>query len=138
MAKYVIIDSSFLVGLLLPRDKYHKTAKKQFKELKDQKIMFILSDYILDESLTIILNRTNCQILEKNIEVIETLLATEIFLMRFLSKMEISEAQRTMVKYCDHNLSFTDVTLLILKRSLKTNEVLSFDNNLIKIANIFS
>ena len=61
------IDTSFLVALQNQSDQHHTPAKELFKDLVQQKtITFFMSDFILDETFTLVQARTqNLQICQQ-------------------------------------------------------------------------
>ncbi|MDH5403037.1 MAG: hypothetical protein OEZ01_08320 [Candidatus Heimdallarchaeota archaeon] len=98
-----IVDTSYLIALLLQKDKYHNEAKlswNKFKTTEDS--ILLLNDYVIDEVLTLVLKRTkNCDVTEIASQTIDKLIAENVFEFYKIQERDYNSAKNIFIKYCD-------------------------------------
>ena len=118
-------DISFLVALYNEKDSNHRQAKHFISELDNQSL-FLISDYIFDEVLTVLLVRAGKflsthageKILaDDRIEILQT--DEEIF----------QKAWLIYRMFGDKEWSFTDCTSYVFMKNLSINTGVSFDEH---------
>jgi predicted nucleic acid-binding protein len=129
MTHKLFIDTSWYKAIIDPKDDFHKIAIDQFEEFRTQKVFFITTNFVIDESLTLI--RTRCG------------LATALKFSDML--VGISKAQKIVrVTELDEKeawnwfsrdwskLSFTDCTSFAVMNRLDVIDVATFDQHFAK------
>lgn len=120
----IFVDTSAFLAIENRRDTYHAKALR-FKDkcLKTGEIL-VASDYVLDESYTIIRLRAGHTISVQFGEALRTSLLIRI---EHVTQKIIDEAWHIFKTFADHDFSFTDCTSFMLMESLNINTVFTFD-----------
>ncbi|MBM3241956.1 type II toxin-antitoxin system VapC family toxin [Candidatus Poribacteria bacterium] len=125
----IFLDTSFLVAYYNADDVNHTDARKLVREMEGTKISFLTSDYIFDETLTILLVRAGK---EKAIKVCNTLLkdieAGDIKWMR-VNEEVFRKSTEIFTRFVDKKWSFTDCTSYILMKDSGIKKGASFDEH---------
>ncbi len=121
--KKMFADTSFFVAFYNKKDKNHFEAREF---IRNTSIFFIISDYIFDEFLTVLLARGH-KILSA--EAGEKILKDRnISLLRIDSEI-FRKAWEIYRNFKDKNWSFTDCTSYVLMKNLSVDTALSFDKH---------
>jgi predicted nucleic acid-binding protein len=127
--KKIFVDTGAWVALNNKRDKFHNDAVNANKMLLKAGYFYITSDYVLDETYTMLRYDVgykksvgfgydiNFLSKEQKISVIHI---TEILL---------EKAWDIFVKYSDKDFSFTDCTSFAIMNHMKVTEVFAFDKH---------
>jgi len=94
--------------------------------LLESKESLITSDYVLDESYTIIRLRAGHKIAVRFGEMIQ---ATGLIEIKYLTKEILREAWHTFKSFSDKEFSFTDCTSFALMESLQIKAAFTFDDH---------
>ena len=124
------IDTSFMVGLANSRDKYHEKANKLLKNISyEENSELYLSDYVIDEFLSIILKGRS---IKDALEWGKFIFSEEIANIIYGNKQIISSAWVLFQQEKDERkpLNFTDCIVYIKSKLLKCDEILTFDTKL--------
>jgi len=118
-------DTSGWCAVFDRRDQNHKRASEFFAALKGKPVRLITSDYIFDESVTLLRARAGHS---------SAVAFGEAILKGSVVMEEMDEATRTkawglFVKYKDQDFSFTDCTSFALMRNLKLQNAFTFDRH---------
>lgn len=122
----VFVDSSFFKALIDSKDEFHKKAKRILKNLEKEEAALITSNYILDETFTLI--RVKCGLkfvdrFRKNL----SLSSQVIKIIRITIKDE-ADAWKWFLNDWS-KLSFTDCVSFALMKKLKLSRVATFDQH---------
>ena len=120
----IFVDTSAFLALENRRDLYHSKALL-FKDtcLKTGQTL-ITSDYVLDESYTIIRLRAGHTIA---VQFGESLRKSQFIRIEHIIPEIIEEAWRLFKKFEDHDFSFTDCTSFALMERLNISNAFTFD-----------
>jgi len=122
------VDTAAWVALYNPKDPYYFLAQDFLTNSQSQKMLFVTSDYILDESITLIRIRAShseAVIFKNSIDVSSMIQVSSI------DNNLISRAWDIFCKYSDHEFSFTDCTSFALMRKLGLNKAFTFDKHFV-------
>jgi hypothetical protein len=122
----LFVDTSAWVALNDRNDQHHAVAIEKFARIRTEKIGMVTSDYILDESLTLIRMRTFHQ---AAIAFGDALLKSGVASMLTISDEVRSAAFELFRKYDDKDVSFTDCTSFALMKRLKLHTAFTFDGH---------
>ncbi len=126
----IFVDTSAWFAASFVRDQHHKAATVSYRELSRSDAYFITTDYILDETLTLMKSRG---LEAKRIESFykQIRLAEEHGRLRlvFVDASLFAEAWKQFQSYSDQTLSFTDSASFAVARRLKVDAVFTFDRH---------
>ena len=122
------VDTSALLSTLYKKDAKHKQAKVLSQELeKDEKKTPVITDYILDETLTLLKKRVGHKEAVKFGKLVFSG-KTKLKLI-YLSNKVIREDFQLFVRYSDKGFSFTDCTSFAVMRYYKIKQAFTFDKH---------
>jgi predicted nucleic acid-binding protein len=120
----IFIDTSAFLAIENREDSYHESAL-EFRDacLKSRRI-FVTSDYVLDESYTIIRLRAGHNIA---VQFGEAIRSSRFIQIEHVTPETIDNAWRIFKTYGDHDFSFTDCTSFALMEHWKMTTAFAFD-----------
>lgn len=124
----VFVDTSGWAAYFNERDVNHKKAVMVWENLKKQRADLITSDYILDETITLLKARGNANVAETG--------GKAILLSRVVRIVRISEDMfegtfRLFNKYKDQQFSFTDCTSFEIMKRMEIQNAFTFDSDFV-------
>ena len=122
----IFIDTSAFLALENRKDQHHTPALMFRDFLLESKVSLITSDYVLDESYTIIRLRAGHSIA---VEFGEMIQGSDLVEIKYLSKETLKEAWHIFKSFADKQFSFTDCTSFALMESLQMKAAFSFDHH---------
>lgn len=120
----VFADTSFFFALAAKRDNAHSRATAAFARLLKAKRPLVTTDYVIDETLTLVKLRTEAAValaLLQRIEQSDSITVQDISAPRFQA------AKALFRKHADHGYSFTDCTSFAVMRELGIDQALTTD-----------
>lgn len=126
MIRRVFADTSFLVSYYNEHDNNHNNARTITKSLEGENILWVISDYIFDEFLTVLLVRRNKQFA---IEIGQAILDDPNIGVIKIEKDIFNKAWKLFRRNKNQAWSFTDSTSYIIIKKLKITEAVSFDKH---------
>lgn len=119
----LFIDTGAWYALFNRRDRYHRRARSFFEHLKGQPIRLITSDYIFDETLSLLRYHTHYRVARTFGEHFRQsrVVCEEI------SRQIRESAWQIFLDYEDQAFSFTDCTSFALMRMQHIQDVFTFD-----------
>lgn len=127
--KKLFIDSSGFIALADQSEKTHE-AVVQFVNSLSPATQLFTSNFVIDETVTRIRTLLGAEIAYK---IGENLLKSKKYKVIFIDSKICLAALEKLRKYSDQTLSFTDCTSAVLMESLKIREVLSLDDDFVKV-----
>ncbi|MBN2093669.1 PIN domain-containing protein [candidate division KSB1 bacterium] len=118
------VDTGAWAALYNPRDPYYSNAQMFLKNFQHQKIALMTTDYILDESITLIRRRASHS---QAITFKNSLDSSSSIKIVSIDDCIRSQAWDIFCKYSDHEFSFTDCTSFALMRSIGLKKAFTFD-----------
>lgn len=119
----IFIDTSMFYALVDENDDFHKQALQIWQKQKLQKIQLITSNYILDETFTLIRQRRGRKVVDE----FRKNLLSEIKIIRVTVADEAGAWGWFLQDWSD--LSFTDCVSFALMKRLEIGQALTFDNH---------
>jgi hypothetical protein len=126
MASDIFMDSSGLYALADEHDPLHVAAETRVHELLHAKSRFILTDYILDESVTLASARSGTRAALRLLDLVE---GSSAFEMQWVGQIRFAAAKAFFRKHADHHYSFTDCTSFVVMRELGLGAALTSDRH---------
>ncbi len=120
----LFVDTSAWLALNDKNDQYHQQAVERSLDIKRQRIELITSEYIVDESITIIRYRISHQA--------AVMFGDSLFNSNIVRIYDVTQERRPAAwelfkKYGDKDLSFTDCTSFALMKGLAIKKAFTFD-----------
>lgn len=122
----IFIDTSAFLALENRKDEYHRPALLFRDSLLESRESLVTSDYVLDESYTIIRLRAAHKIAVQFGEMIQ---ATGLIEIKYLTKEVLQEAWHIFKTFSDKEFCFTDCTSFALMERLQIKTVFTFDEH---------
>jgi uncharacterized protein len=126
MAREVFVDTSGLYALADRKDLAHEAASKLIAKFYNTKTSLVLTDYVLDETLTLASVRSGPQAALKVLDLTET---SRFFRMLFIDSERFNAAKFYFRKHADQGYSFTDCTSFVLMKELRLQAALTTDSH---------
>lgn len=122
----IFADTSAWCALFNGGDDRHAWAKELWNRVLRERVKLATSDYVLDETLTLLRSRTNYAAAR---EAGTKLLASGILRRLHVSDREFLLAWEWFKKYKDHEFSFTDCTSFVLMKENRMHSVWTLDDD---------
>ncbi len=122
----VFVDTSFFKALMDPQDEFYIQALKILEKLKEEEVFLITSNYILDESFTLLRVRRNLALASQLKEYI--IKSTSAIKIARVTVTDEANAWKWFVRDWS-DLSFTDCVSFALMKRLELTRVATFDQD---------
>ncbi len=122
----IFVDTSAWVALKDKSDKHNQKAIELNKELLLNKNRYFTSNYIIDETLTLILMKLNHN---TAIEFGEEIRNSKLIEIIYLDKELEEDSWQFFKKYSDKNFSFTDCSSFIIMKKFGIQKAFSSDHH---------
>jgi predicted nucleic acid-binding protein len=119
----VFVDTSALLALGNPSDGKHDDAVTCYDGLENTAL--VTSDYVIDETLTRWLTSGRAR---EGLAFVDALLASPRYELLFVDRDAFDEALARARKYAEHELSFTDCTIVVLAERTACDAIFTFDD----------
>ena len=124
MKSDIFIDTSGFYSLLVKKDDRHELAKNVLREAADVRRRFVTTDYVIDETATLLKARRFGYLLVQFFEIILTTKACRI---EWTDRERVFTTQKFFLKHQDHDWSFTDCLSFCVMNELKLSEAFTKD-----------
>jgi len=127
--KKLFIDTGAWIALNDKKDEHHQDAVKANKDFLDGGYYYVTSDYILDETYTLLrLDVGHKRAVEFGREIKELQRKKKINVV-YVNQAILDKAWEIFEKYSDKEFSFTDCSSFAVMEMLKINKAFSFDKH---------
>ena len=121
----LFVDTSAWCAVFDRRDQNHTRASAFFSALRGKPVRLITSDYIFDETVTLLRAHTGHP---SAVAFGESILKGSVAIEEIDASLR-AEAWELFVKYDDLDCSFTDYTSFVLMRNLQLDHAFTFDHH---------
>mgnify|MGYP000935802396 CR=1 FL=1 len=118
------IDTSGFYALLAAKDKWHQKAKQLMKAARSKRDKFITTDYVLDETATLLVARGIGHLANQLFDISEKSEALDIC---FIERETFNIARNQFLKNLDQGFSFTDCIAFSVMKQRKIKTALTSD-----------
>ena len=122
----VLIDTAGFLSLWDASDQYHKRAVQLQTELSRKAGRFLTTDYIVDETATLLLVRHSHAAAD---DFLQTVLASQSLQMQWIDSDRFQRAARFFTQHNDKQWSFTDCVSFILMHELNLTDCFTTDHH---------
>ncbi|MGH2997216.1 MAG: type II toxin-antitoxin system VapC family toxin [Gaiellaceae bacterium] len=120
----IFVDSSFWIGLTMPRDNRHSAATTILGAHRDASL--VTSNHVRGETWTLLRRRAGHRVAGRFLDYVEQAIRLRIV---FVPEALEDEALRWLRRHDEREYSFVDATSFALMRSLRIREALAFDGD---------
>lgn len=124
MMNETFVDTSGFYAFMVKGDDAHKKASRILREAAKAKALFVTSDYILDETATLLRARGYDHLIP---ELFETLFTSKACRVEWMDQDRFLRTRRFFEKHVGQKWSFTDCFSFILMKELRMREALTKD-----------
>jgi predicted nucleic acid-binding protein len=125
-AEPLFIDTGGFYALVSPESKSRESAVKIMEEAARQRRRAVTTDYIIDETATLLRARGFPKLVIEFFRLTEESHALAI---EWISPDRFSAAQKFMLKHLDQEFSFTDCVSFVVMKDLRLKEALATDKH---------
>jgi len=126
MANEIFIDTSGFYAMLVRGDDKHAAAKRVLREARRRKRGFVTTDYVLDETATLLKARSLVHLVEPLFEKLDE---SEAFRIEWTDADRFQEVRAYFVKHKDQDWSFTDCLSFRVMAQLRLRDALTKDTH---------
>lgn len=127
--KKLFIDTGAWIALNNRRDIHHSSAVKANKNFLDEGYFYVSTDYVLDETYTLLLYDVGHKRAVEFGDEIKSLLDMRKISIIHINRDMLDEAWEVFKKYSDKDFSFTDCTSFAVMKKYEISEAFSFDKH---------
>ncbi len=132
MRRRIFVDTSAWIALIDESDRHHQKAREYYEQwVKRTGVELITSDYIIDETLTVIRYRVGLLYAHRFWDAIEQAQSQNILRITWVEQKTWQEALSLFFRYDDQRFSFTDCTSFALLSREPVDAVFSFDRDFV-------
>jgi len=126
----VFIDTWGWISLYNKREKKYKEVKSWYSDFRSQKGILYTSDYVLDETFTLLFRRSPFESAAEAMKKINESVKEGYLILERINHDRFEKAKRLRLKYQDKPLiSFTDLTSIVVMSEEEIEAVLSEDDH---------
>ncbi len=128
-ARDVFIDTSGFYSLLVENDSGHETSAALLEESRKSRFSFVTTDYILDETATLLKARGLVHVLPV---FFESVLSSNICRIEWTDSDRFITAKNYFIRHDDKDYSFTDCVSFVTMSEIRLKRVLTSDRHFIQ------
>jgi len=126
MATKTFVDTSGFYALLVTKDDMHRRARDFLTEAAQARALFVTSDYVLDETATLLKVRGHASLLP---ELFDSVLHSRACRVERVDPGRFSRTQEMFLRHEDKLWSFTDCSSFVLMKELRIRQALTKDEH---------
>lgn len=126
MARNIFVDASGFYALLVKGDDRHAAAVCQLAEAQRKQRRFVTTDYVLDETATLLKARRLGHLLP---QFFEAVLGSQVCQIEWTDADRFDGVRRFFLKHADQPWSFTDCLSLLVMKERRITEALTKDRH---------
>jgi predicted nucleic acid-binding protein len=126
MANEIFVDTSGFYALLIKADDLHAAAVRILREARRRKRRFVTSDYVLDETATLLKARGHAHLLSA---FFGSLLTSHACRTEWTDAERFHTCRAFFLKHVDQEWSFTDCLSFCIMKELRLSDALTKDGH---------
>jgi uncharacterized protein len=134
MAIKVFVDTWGWLTLHDQSEVRHREVVEFYKDFRAQNGVVCTTDYVLDETFTLLFKRLPVSQAQRSMDTLTTAFVSETFKLEWITPDRFAQAQALRLKFLDKpQISFTDLTSMVVMDELKIEQVLTGDAHFIQV-----
>jgi predicted nucleic acid-binding protein len=126
MVSEIFVDTSGFVAMLASDDDRHRSAAKIVAAARKRRRGFVTTDYVLDETATLLKARRKTHLLAKLFDCVDRSQACRI---EWTDSVRFQDVRAFFLKHSDQPWSFTDCVSFRVMSELRLRQVLTKDQH---------
>ncbi len=122
MAAEIFVDTSGFYAMLVRDDDGHAAAERMLREARRRKRGFVTTDYVLDETATLLKARGLVHLTGPFFDVLDR---SHAFRIEWTDAARFQEVRKFFIKHTDQDWSFTDCLSFLVMKQLRLREALT-------------
>lgn len=123
-SRRIFVDTSGLYAFLTKRDRMHGRAGHFLRRAAKSKARFVTTDYVLDETVTLLMARGSRHLISPFFESVFGSAACSV---EWMDPDRFEQTRRFLIKHDDKGWSFTDCFSFCVMRQLRLRDALTTD-----------
>lgn len=116
------------------REHRHEEIKDLYLGLCDRKCLFYSSDYVLDETFTILFRRLSFKEAKRSLDVIDLAIKEGYLRLERITAERFEKAKSLRIKFQDKpRISFTDLTSMVVMAEIGITNILTQDDHFTQV-----
>lgn len=105
-----------------------------YRNLRRQRSIFYTTDYILDETFTLLFRRVPFEVAKRSLEVIEEAIEERYLSLEWITLERFNKAEELRLRFQDKpRISFTDLTSMVVMEELELSKTLTQDEHFAQV-----
>jgi predicted nucleic acid-binding protein len=130
----LFIDTWGWVALHNRREPRHGEVKAFYREYRLRGKKIYTTDYVLDETLTLLFRRLPLEQAKKSMESIDDAIAQGYLYLEWINYSRFEETKTLRLKFDDKpRISFTDLTSMVVMKELGVKSILTDDDHFVQL-----
>jgi predicted nucleic acid-binding protein len=126
MANEIFVDTSGFYALLVQGDDQHPEASRLLRQAKRRKRRFVTTDYVLDETATLLKARGFVHLLAR---FFGNVFSSQVCRIEWMDPGRFQDTQAFFLKHADQVWSFTDCLSFRIMKELRLRDALTKDRH---------
>ena len=130
----LFIDTWGWIVLGNKREPRHTELTNSYSSWKDQEVMSYTTDYILDETFTLLFRRVPFKEAKHSLDIIDLAIKKGYLRLERITAERFEKAKGLRMKFRDKSrISFTDLTTMVVMTELKITDILTEDGHFTQV-----
>lgn len=126
----VFIDTWGWLTLRDRKESQHQEVKDFYRQFRDQNGIIYTSDYVIDETITLVFKRLPFKTAKESLSKIDKAIEEGYLQMEWVTPERFEKAKGLRLKYQDKpKISFTDLTSMIIMKELSVKDIITGDEH---------
>lgn len=130
----IFVDTWGWLALRDRREDRHEEIRDLYLDLRSRGYLFYTSDYILDETFTLLFRRLRFDKAKSSLEAIETAIEDDYLRLERITAERFEKAKSMRIRFQDKpRISFTDFTSMVVMAELGITDILTEDEHFTQV-----
>ena len=125
----VFIDTGAFIAFFVKEEITHQKVMEKYQQYKQQRALFLTSNYILDELYTRLMYDFGKNITQQKIRTLAQSIEKEELKILNVDEIIFEKAIEVFLRFAEHKISFTDATTSVLYKDYALDEIFTLDKD---------
>ena len=131
----VFIDTWGWLTLRDRKESRHQEVKDFYRQFRDQNGIIYTSDYVIDETITLVFKRLPFKTAKESLSKIDKAIEEGYLQVEWVTPERFEKAKGLRLKYQDKpKISFTDLTSMVIMKELGVKDIITGDEHFEHVA----
>jgi predicted nucleic acid-binding protein len=134
MEAKLLIDTWGWLTLRDKQERWHTDVNRFFQDFLIQNGIVYTTDYILDETFTLLYRRLPLSLAKESVELINKSITQGYVILEWVTPNRFEKTKQLRLRFHDKPMiSFTDLTSMVVMKDLNINQILTEDEHFLQI-----